>query len=146
MSLLIGVAFAFALFVLMAVVRLLGDVPVPDKELVERIVAYVPPEIEQVEEEPPPPVEEEPPPELEREPRQLSLAQLAIALNPGTGGSLAGDFSLPTVSANSSTLGTDDFVDFSQLDQTPRPMPGSSFYFLFFFKQKTAYEIRSSDV
>ena len=129
-SLLLGMGFAWLLFVLMALAQMLGEVEVPEKDLVEQVVAYTAPEIEELEEEPPPPPpEEEPPPELEAEPPQLSLAQLDIALNPGTGGSLAGDFAMPTIAANSSALGTEDFVDFSDLDQTPRPLPGSTLDF-----------------
>ena len=129
-SVLLGVGFAFGLFVLMALAQMLGEVQVPEKDLVEQVVAYTPPEIEEIEDElPPPPEEEEPPPELEAEPPQLSLDQLNIALNPGTGGSLAGDFAMPTIAATSSSLGTDDFVDFSDLDQIPRPMPGSQLDF-----------------
>lgn len=129
-SVLLGTAFAVALFVLMALAQMLGEVKVPENELVEQVVAYTAPELDDLEEElPPPPEEEEPPPELESEPPQLSLDQLNIALNPGTGGSLAGDFSMPTIAATSSSLGTEDFVDFSDLDQVPRPMPGSSLDF-----------------
>jgi protein TonB len=127
LSLLMGVGFAFLLFLLMALAQMLGEVAPPKSEIVEQIVAYTPPEIEEIEEEaPPPPEEEEPAPELEIAPPQLSLAQLDIALNPGTGGSLAGDFAMPTIQTSSSALGTEDFVDFSDLDQTPRPLPGSS--------------------
>jgi protein TonB len=122
-----GIGFAFLLFLLMALAQMLGEVDPPKSEIVEQIVAYTPPEIEEIEEEaPPPPEEEEPTPELEVAPPQLSLAQLDIALNPGTGGSLAGDFAMPTIQTSSSDLGTEDFVDFSDLDQTPRPLPGSS--------------------
>lgn len=122
-SLLLGAAFAIGLFVVMALTQLLGDIELPRKELSEEVVAYTPPEFEEFEEEePPPPEEEEPPPELEAEPPQLSLEQLDIALNPGTGGSLMGDFSLPVVSASAQSLGTEDFVDFSDLDQLPRPI------------------------
>ncbi len=129
-SLLMGAGFALFLFVLMALVQMLGDVEPPVSTLEETVVAYTPPEIEEIEEElPPPPEEEEPPPELEAEPPQLSLAQLDIALNPGTGGSLAGDFAMPTIQATSAALGTEDFVDFSDLDQMPRPMPGSTLDF-----------------
>ncbi|HKK50385.1 MAG TPA: energy transducer TonB, partial [Myxococcota bacterium] len=49
--------------------------------------------------------------------------------NPGTGGSLAGDFAMPAIATTASSLGTADFVDFSDLDQTPRPMPGSTLDF-----------------
>ena len=129
-SVLLGTTFAVALFVLMALAQMLGEVQVPESELLEEVVAWTPPEIEEIEDElPPPPEEEEPPPELEAEPPQLSLAQLDIALNPGTGGSLAGDFAMPSIAATSSSLGTEDFVDFSDLDQTPRPMPGSTLDF-----------------
>lgn len=125
LSILLGAAFAFTLFVLMALAQMLGEATVPDNEILETIVAYVPPEIEEIEEEaPPPPEEEEAAPELESEPPMLSLAQLDIALNPGTGGSLAGDFNMPAISATAASLGTEDFVDFSELDQTPRPMDG----------------------
>ena len=138
-SLLLGGGFALALFVLMAVAQMLGEVVVPENDLTEQIVAYTPPEIEEIEEElPPPPEEEEPPPELEAEPPQLSLAQLDIALNPGTGGSLAGDFAMPTIATSSSALGTEDFVDFSDLDQTPRPLPGSSLNLPRRLKRKSA--------
>jgi protein TonB len=129
-SILLGTGFAILLFVLMALAQMLGEVVVPEKDMVEEMVAYTAPELEQLEEEePPPPPEEEPPPELEEEPPQLSLAQLDIALNPGTGGSLAGDFSMPTIGATSRSLGTEDFVDFSDLDQVPRPLPGSTLDF-----------------
>ncbi len=122
-----GVASAFLLFLVMALAQMLGEVTPPANELVEEIVAYTAPELDEIEDElPPPPEDEEPPPELEAEPPQLSLAQLDIALNPGTGGTLAGDFAMPTIATTSGALGTEDFVDFSDLDQTPRPLPGSN--------------------
>ncbi len=125
-SVVLGVAFAVALFVVMALAQMMGAVKAPVKSIEETIVAYQPPEVlELEEEEPPPPEEEEPPPELEREPPQLSLAQLDIALNPGTGGSLVGDFAMPTIGTSARDLGTEDFVDFSDLDQMPRPVGAS---------------------
>ena len=128
-SFLLGVAFAISLFVLMALVQMLGEVDVPDSQIVEQIVAYTPPEIEELEEDVTPPADDEPLPELETDPPLLSLSQLDIALNPGTGGALVGDFALPTIQTSSGALGTEDFVDFSQLDQAPRPLPGSSLDF-----------------
>jgi protein TonB len=126
LSILLGVTFASVLFLLMALAQMLGEATVPENEIVETLVAYTPPEIEEIEEEaPPPPEEEEAPPELEAAPPMLSLAQLDIALNPGTGGSLAGDFQMPTISTSAAALGTEDFVDFSELDQTPRPINGN---------------------
>jgi protein TonB len=126
-SLLLGIASAGLLFVAMALAQMIGEVKPDQKEYVEEIVAYTPPDTLDLEDElPPPPEDEEPPPELEKEPPQLSLAQLDIALNPGTGGTLVGDFAMPTIKTTSSALGTEDFVDFSELDETPRPLPGSS--------------------
>ena len=130
MSLLLGAGFAIGLFVVMALAQMIGDVDPPESTLTEELVAYTPPEIEQFEEElPPPPEEEEPPPELEEAPPQLTLSQLDLALNPGTGGSLAGDFAMPAIATSASDLGTADFVDFSDLDQMPRPLPGSKLDF-----------------
>jgi len=123
---LLGVGFAAALFVLMALAQMLGDVGRPEGHLEETVAAYQAPEIEAIEEEPPP---EEEPPELEEEPPpQLSLDQLDIALNPGTGGDLSGDFAMPSF-ASLKDLGTDSFLDFSQLDQTPRPVGVFGFNF-----------------
>lgn len=125
-SLVLGGGAAFAIFVVMALAQVMSEAEAPRKELEETLVAFAPPEIEKLEDEPPPPPEEEePPPELESEPPQLSLDQLAIALDPGTGGALVGDFSMPAIGSSQEALGTEDFVDFSDLDQVPRPLPGT---------------------
>jgi protein TonB len=130
LSLVLGGVAAVALFVVMALAQMMGEVEPPADELDEVVMAYVPPDVVELEEEePPPPEEEEPTPELEEAPPQLSLDQLDIALNPGTGGSLAGDFALPTIGTSASDLGTEDFVDFSDLDQIPRPIGVSGFNF-----------------
>jgi protein TonB len=122
-SVLLGVAFAIALFVVMALAQMMGSIDTPQGNLAETVVAFKAPDVLEIEEEEPPPLEEEePPPELEQEPPQLSLAQLDIALNPGTGGALVGDFSLPTIGTSAQELGTEEFVDFSDLDQMPRPV------------------------
>ena len=130
LSVLLGIGAAVVLFLLIAFAQTIGDVKITATEISENVVAYTPPDIEEIEEDlPPPPKEEEPPPELETAPPQLSLAQLDIALNPGTGGSLVGDFEMPNINTTSSALGTDSFVDFSDLDQAPRPLPGSTLKF-----------------
>ena len=119
-SILIGLGVAVGLFLLMALTQMMGDVRPSEDRLEETMMAFEPPEIEELDIEPPP-VEEEPPPELEEEPPQLSLDQLDIALNPGTGGSLAGDFALPKIEVDTDRMNR-DFVDFSNLDQMPRPV------------------------
>jgi len=126
-SIAVGVLFSIGLFVLMALAQMMGDVVKSQDKLVEDLQAFQAPEMEIFEEEEEPP-EEEPPPELEEEPPDLSLDQLDIALNPGTGGSLAGDFGMPDF-ASLKDLGTSSFLDFSQLDQTPRPVGVFGFNF-----------------
>jgi len=125
LSVLLGAAFAVALFVLMSLAQMIGDVRKTDRILEEDLMAFNPPEIEEIQE--PPPPEEEPPPELEEEPPQLSLDQLDLALDPGLGGSLLGDFALPSLDV--ATQMGDAFVDFSSLDQTPRPIGVTGFNF-----------------
>lgn len=138
-SLLVGAALAGALFVAIALVQMIGEVKRPENEIAEVVVAYTAPELEEIEEEPPPPEEEEEEePELEAEAPQLSLEQLEVALNPGTGGSLVGDFVMPTVQTTAADLDAADFVDFSDLDQVPRPSPNCSPDFPRRLKQKSA--------
>lgn len=130
LSIVAGVGFAILLFVAMALAQMMGRVEAPERGIDETVIAFTPPETSEFEEEKPPPEEEqEPPPELEKEAPMLSLAQLDIALNPGTGGALTGDFSLPTIGTSAQALGTEDFVDFSELDQMPRPIGVSGFDF-----------------
>jgi protein TonB len=125
-SVLLGIVFAFVLFVLMALAQMLGDVGQKASEIDEVSMAFTPPDLIELEDEPPPPPEkDEPEVELEEPPPMLSLAQLDIALNPGTAGALVGDFAMPTINASAQSLGTEDFVDFSDLDQVPRPVAGS---------------------
>jgi len=129
-ALLFGVAVAVAVFVVMALAQMIGEYEPPEETIEEVVMVVDAPEVEEVEDdEPPPPEEEEPPPELEQEPPQLSLDQLDIALNPGTGGSLAGDFGLPTFTSSAADLDTEGFVDFSNLDQVPRPIGVAGFDF-----------------
>jgi protein TonB len=126
LSVLLGAGFAFAVYVMIALAQMIGAVKPREGELGDTVVAFNPPEIEEIEEEPPPP-EEEPPEELEKPP-ELSLDQLDIALNPGSG-SLAGDFAMLHIGSTQKDLGTDAFLDFASLDKTPRPIGVSGFNF-----------------
>jgi protein TonB len=117
----VGIAAAIALFVVVALTQMLGDVGGSDASVEETALVFDPPDIEEVQSEAPPPPPEEPPPELEEDPPLLSLDQLDIALNPGTGGGLAGDFALPRIEIGAAELGQ-EVVDFSNLDQMPRPV------------------------
>ncbi|MEC9228424.1 MAG: hypothetical protein VYA21_06295, partial [Verrucomicrobiota bacterium] len=74
-------------------------------------------------EEPPPPPEpeeDEPPPELDAPPPPITLEQLDMALNPGTGGSLSGDFAMPSFDAKKEDLGTLDIFDIGDVDERPK--------------------------
>ncbi|WP_309386572.1 TonB family protein [Cerasicoccus frondis] len=125
-----GSIFSFGLFVLMAIAPLVGITKPAKNEISEPVMAFPAPEIEELEEPPEPPEpEEEPPPEMEEPPPEISLDQLEIALNPGTGGSLAGDFDMPTFNTSQESLGTEDLVDFSDLDQMPRLLDRTPFDF-----------------
>ena len=75
-------------------------------------------------EDPPPPPEpeqEEPPPELNTPPPPISLEQLDMALNPGTGGSMAGDFALPTFDVSNTDLGGLEIFELGDVDSPPQP-------------------------
>ena len=139
LSIFLGASFALVLFVLMALAQMIGEVAVPDSSIDEMVMAFTAPDIaEMEEEEPPPPEEEEPPPELDEAPPELSLAQLDLALNTGTGESLVGEFSMPLINTSAASLGTEDFVDFSELDQMPRPASGTQLKFPRRLKRKKA--------
>ena len=78
-----------------------------------------PPEIEQEKEEDPP----EPPPELKETPKPLDLSQLELALNPGTGDSAFGAFSVNLQQQIDGAMPEDDLdkvFSLADLDQQPR--------------------------
>ena len=75
---------------------------------------------------PPEPEEEEPPPELDTPPPPLTLDMLDLALEPGTGNSLAGDFALPTFDVGQKDLGGLDIFDINAVDTKPQPRKQAS--------------------
>ncbi len=132
---LLGVGVAVGLFFLVAFAQMMGDVVRPSYEIEEVTLALDVPEVEEVQEEeeaPPPEAEAEPAEDLALEPPRLTLDQLDIALNPGVGGTgLVGDFALPQlpVQRDAGELGSEEFVDFAELDQIPRPIGVAGFNF-----------------
>jgi len=97
-------------------------------EEIEAIDIATPPPPPPPEEPPPPPEpeQEEPPPELETPPPPISLDQLDMALNPGTGGSMAGDFALPSFQVEAKDLGGLDIFDIADLEDKPLPRKQSA--------------------
>lgn len=78
---------------------------------------------------PPPPPKEPPPeekkeqqkPELKEKPRPLTLSQLELVLNPGTGGALEGDFGLG-FSLAPDTIAEMKIFELHEVDKEPQPI------------------------
>lgn len=68
---------------------------------------------------PPEPEEETPPPEMETPPPNLTLEQLEVALDPGTGVAMTGDFALPSLTVDSKKLGGLEIFDINDVDKKP---------------------------
>ncbi len=98
-------------------------------EAIEALEVAPPPPPPPPDEPPPPPEpeEQEPPPELDTPPPPISLEQLDMALNPGTGSSLAGDFALPTFNTRQEDLGGLEIFDLNDVDSAPQPKSKISF-------------------
>lgn len=118
----IGIIISGLLFLAIPLTQIFNDFD-KNPEQIETINVAPPPPPPPPEDppEPPPPEEEEPPPELNTPPPPISLEQLDMALNPGTGGSMAGDFALPTLDLGSSDLGGLEIFDINDLEVKPEP-------------------------
>lgn len=117
---LLGIAVSVLIFLAIPLTQIFTEhkkVP-SDIETIEMAAPPPPPP----EDEPPPPPEPEEetlPPELDTHPPPISLEQLDMALEPGTGDSLSGDFALPTVDLKQN-LGTLDIFDLSDVEKKPQ--------------------------
>ena len=125
-GLLAGSLFSVLLFIGMAIAQMQNKPDKPEPEVEPIVIALEAPELEDFEEEEEPEVEEEEPEiELESAPPELSLDQLDLALNPGTGGDIVGDFSLPGFDDVSEAGSIEDVFDFEDLDSVPRRLSGT---------------------
>lgn len=116
----LGIAACALLFLAIPLTQLLTDYEKTNTIIEAQEVAPPPPPPPPFEEPPPPPeVEEEPPPEFDRPPPPVTLEQLDLAMEIGTGGSLAGDFALPTINLTQN-LGSLDIFDISDLEKKPQ--------------------------
>jgi len=119
---LLGIGVSGLLFLAIPLTQIFTDYEKPTEEIQSLEVAPPPPPPPPEEPPPPPePEQEEPPPELETPPPPISLEQLDMALNPGTGGSLAGDFALPSFDVNQSDLGGVEIFDIGDVENKPQP-------------------------
>lgn len=119
---LIGIGVSALLFLAIPLTQIFTEYEKTSEEIDALEIATPPPPPPP--EEPPPPPEpekEEPPPELETPPPPISLEQLDMALNPGTGGSLAGDFALPSFDVSGQDLGGVEIFDIMDADKKPIP-------------------------
>ncbi len=125
-ALFIGGALTLALFLVLPMLENIGrqdsknDLKLSTVDAVEQ--PPPPPVAEEKKPEPPP--EEVPPPELTQNAPPLDLSQLELALNPGLGEGVAGDFAvkLPIGEGLGSTKSSskDDIFSMADLDQIPR--------------------------
>jgi protein TonB len=123
-ALLFGVALTVALFIILPILENIGkqddknDLTLTTVDAVEP--PPPPPTVEQKPEEPPP--ADEKPPELTENAPPLDLSQLELALNPGAGEGMGGDFAvkLSVGQVASSMTAQDDIFALADLDQPPR--------------------------
>jgi periplasmic protein TonB len=121
-GLLLGLAVSALLFLAIPLTQLFTEYEKPPEVLEASSVAPPPPPPPPEDPPPPPePEESEPPPELETPPPPISLEQLDLALNPGTGDNLSGDFALPTFEVSGDDLGGLEIFELGDVDNPPRP-------------------------
>jgi protein TonB len=124
-SIVLGCLVTFLIFILIPMTHLMHDYEKNPFLIEEYVMAPPPPPpIIEKEEPPPPPEEKEPPPELEISQPPISLEQLEIILNPGTGstGLISSDLALPHLrQVNQQNLGSLRIFNISELDQRPIP-------------------------
>ncbi len=118
----LGIAVSGLLFLAIPLTQIFTSYEKAPQEIDTLEIATPPPPPPPDEPPPPPePEQEEPPPELDTPPPPISLEQLDMALNPGTGGALAGDFALPTFDVSQKDLGGLDIFDINDLETKPQP-------------------------
>lgn len=122
-SIFIGLGVTALLFLAIPLTQIFNDSTKTPEEIQRIDQAPPPPPPPPVEPPPPPePEEEEPPPELDSPPPPITLEQLDIALNPGTGGAMEGDFALPSFDVSGGELGGVEMFDLTEVDKKPVPI------------------------
>ncbi len=118
----LGVGITGLLFLAIPLTQIFNKYEKAPEEIMSIDVAPPPPPPPPEEPPPPPePEQEEPPPELDTPPPPISLEQLDMALNPGTGGAMGGDFALPNFDVSDSDLGGLEIFELGDVDSPPQP-------------------------
>lgn len=117
----IGIAVSGLLFLAVPLTQIFTDyIKSPEQIMAIDVAPPPPPPPPEDPPEPPPPEEEPAPPEMETPPPNLTLEQLEVALDPGTGLALSGDFALPSLNVDSKKLGGLEIFDINDVDKKPR--------------------------
>ena len=122
----IGIVVSGLLFLAVPLTQMFTDFDKSPEEIMAIEVAPPPPPPPPEDPPEPPPPEEEPtPPEMETPPPNLTLEQLEVALNPGTGLAMNGDFALPSLNVDAKQLGGLEIFDINDVDKKPSPIKQS---------------------
>ena len=117
----LGIVVSGLIFLAIPLTQIFTDYTKSNEEILAIEVAPPPPPPPLEESLPPPAAEEEPPPpEFESPPPPITLEQLEIALEAGTGDAVAGDFAMPNLTINKDELGGLDIFDINDLDKKPK--------------------------
>ena len=114
-----GILVTLAYFLVLPLLQSIGTPP--EEQLQVRSVGVTeappppPPQQKEEEEE-----EEEKKPELKQQRQPLDLSQLELALNPGSGGGMGGEFAIDLGRHVNNAGGMDDVFSMLELDQKPR--------------------------
>lgn len=115
----LGIAVSCLIFLAIPLTQIFTEYTKSNEDILKIDVAPPPPPLD----EPPPPPEPEeepPPPEFEPPAPPISLEQLEIALEAGTGDAVGGDFAMPNLTINKDELGGLDIFDINDLDKKPK--------------------------
>ena len=118
----LGLLFTAAIFVVLPAMHILGQITLDSREVVA---------VDANDQPPPPPPEDLPPPpeeneelekpEVEEPPPPMTLSQLEMALNPGSGNAM-GDFGFGDFNTGIDALGDMEIFDLRDVDKLPRAL------------------------
>ena len=117
-----GLLFTGAIFALLPALHILGQINLETREISSTDASEAPPP-PPPEDLPPPPEEQEEQeaPEMEEPPPPMTLSQLEMALNPGSGNAM-GDFGFGDFDTGIDALGDMEIFDLADVDKQPRPL------------------------